>query len=1061
MQSPGALRRLSCLAIAVAVVLAITSVGHAQADAASATLTGVLTDATGAVLPGATVTVSSLERGTTRSSLTDEVGAYRVLLLEPGPYDLRLELAGFSPRVLRGIELTVGQIGVYDTQLAVGPFTSSAEVVVSAQVSEPRRSQQASTITNAQIEAQPNINRVFSSYVMTLPAVTDADVPRSQNPGFVWPTGGFSIGGNNGRNNLITVDGGEHEYGTGTIRTPLNVESIQEFQVNRNGFAAEFGFTAGTAVNVITKSGTNEVRADGYTYLRSSSMASRNYFDTSATPHNQFVTLGGNIGGPLRRNRLFGFVAIEGLRAEQDRFHPFLDSLEVYGPTSNPLASISLREQERYLQQVAASSDPNIRRIGTALRQTLTATTYPGPMRLLQDASGAITARDWRQYYIGRIDYQSNTRDVVNVRFSAFRARTDSSFVAASPMTAESAGSDITARDMTVLGTWSRAFGASTMNQTRVQVAFNDAPINPKSQAPTINIDNVGTFGRNGQLPIEIDQHRFQFDDTLTLIRGRHTVKLGGSYRPVDYKVRAELFFAGQWTFSSGIYPLLLAVSPADQAALLAFHLSALDPATGRPYGPAGPSLAALSGLQAFNLGLPFLMYQGFNNPIWADWAHYLGIFAQDSWQATNRVTLDYGLRFDRESEPTPLTAHNFVSPRLGIAWDLFGDQKTVVRASGGLFYAPIFFQVPELGALLSDSGRYINQILLTPLSPQSPMALWQTGLSAGKLPSQPLTETDLRTLGVSIGRGAPGRVIVDVDPDYTNPYSIQGSVGMTRQVRSDLAVEVAYLTYRGRHLGLSQEANYRETGFVDRLLGPAYVAVDPTIIQRNVARSIGRSTYDALTMSLTKRLSRGHQYHVNYALSHAMDNVTDLDSTFSAFMPTRLDREWADSTFDLRHNLNAAAVFQIAPAPGTNVLRRIAGNITVSPVFTLRSGLPFTLRIGRDINGDTHDLYDRPFLADRNTGRGAWLSSLDLRVTKQFPLGRGGRVRAAAIAEISNLFNRTNFISVNDIVGTDPQYLEGSFRRRGSRSIPSTSPLGFNVAAPGRQLQVGFKLLL
>src|SRR5262249_25656935 len=155
--------------------------------------------------------------------------------------------------------------------------------------------------------------------------------------------------------------------------------------------------------------------------------------------------------------------------------------------------------------------------------------------------------------------------------------------------------------------------------------------------------------------------------------------------------------------FSSGVYPLLLAVAPSDQPALAAFNATAINPSTGQPYGPVGPTLAALNGLEAFNLGLPLVLYQGFNNPVWADWAHYAGVFAQDSWQLHRRLTFDYGLRFDREAEPTPLAPHRFVSPRLGMAWDINGDQKTVVRASGGLFYAPIFFQVPENGSLLND----------------------------------------------------------------------------------------------------------------------------------------------------------------------------------------------------------------------------------------------------------------------------------------------------------------------------------------------------------------------
>ena len=1040
-------------------LIAFAPTVHAQVDAASAALIGTITDPTGAVLPGATITVVSVARGTTRTTVTDRVGVYRVSVLEPGQYDLRIELTGFSPRVISGIDLTVGQVAVYDAQLPIGTITGSVEVTLPARVADPKRTQLANTVDRIQIDAQPNINRVFSAYVLTLPGVTDADVPRAQNPGFVWPTGGFSIGGNNGRNNLLTVDGGEHEYGTGTIRTPLNVASIQEFQVNRSGFAAEFGFTAGTAINVVTKGGTNRFSGEAYTYFRSDAMAARNYFAKSSDqPHNQFVTPGVTIGGPLRRDRLFGFFAFEGLRAEVDRFHAFVDNVDVAGPSANPLASIASREQDRYLQQLAASSDPNIRRIGGALRQTLTTANYAATMDMLRSASGAVTARDRRQFYTGRVDAQPSGRDALTVRVTSFRPRTDSSFIAPSPLTAESAGSEVTVRDVTILGTWARTIGSSMTHQLRVQAALNDAPIAPKSQAPAIKIDGVGSFGRGPTVPIEVDQHRFQFEDTLSILRPRHAMKFGASYRPIDYNVRAELFFSGQWTFSSGVYPLLLGVAPADQAALIGFNATTNDPSTGRPYGPTGPPLAALSGLEAFNLGLPLVLYQGFNHPVWADWAHYLGLFAQDSWQASRRVTLDYGLRLDREAEPTPLAPHTFVSPRAGVAWDVGGDRKTVVRANGGLFYAPIFFQVPEFGSLLNDSGRYINQVLLTPASAQSPIGLWQAGLVMGKLPKQPLTETDLRALGVPIGPGAPGRVIYDVDPKYTNPNTIQASVSVTREISADAAIEVAYLAYRGRHLGLSQESNYRETGVVDPQLGPMYTRIDPTITQRNVARSIGRSHYDGITLSLTRRFTRGQQYQLNYALSHARDNVTDLDAGFSAFMPTRLDREWADSTFDVRHNVTASAVFQTGPATSRGILRRVVADTTLSPVFSVRSGLPFTLRIGRDVNGDAHDLYDRPFPADRNSSRGAWFSSLDLRLTRQ--LSSRHRVRADGIIEVANLLNRTNFIAVNDVIGTDPQFLGGPFDRTGSRALPPSSPLGFSAAAAGRQMQIGFRLL-
>jgi hypothetical protein len=194
----------------------------------------------------------------------------------------------------------------------------------------------------------------------------------------------------------------------------------------------------------------------------------------------------------------------------------------------------------------------------------------------------------------------------------------------------------------------------------------------------------------------------------------------------------------------------------------------------------------------------------------------------------------------------------------------------------------------------------------------------------------------------------------------------------------------------------------------------------------------------------------------VNYAVGRSIDDTSDTDAGLSAFMPTRLDRERGRSTFDIRHNFSAHGMI-FTPPPTGSALHRVFGNMTISPVVYARSGIPFTLRIGRDSNGDTHGAYDRPFLADRNTGRGAAFISVDLRVSRTFALGR--RYQVQAMVDASNLFNRVNFIAVNDVIGTDPQLLRGPFDVKGRRDLPGTSPLGFSVAAPARQLQFGIRV--
>ena len=1045
---------------ALLLLLALPASSWCQADVSTATVTGTLIDQTGDRMPAASVVLVSIERGTVRNATTDNAGVYRLSLVDPGTYDLQFAAPGFATRTMR-IQLNVGQVAVVDAQLQVAGVVEQVVVTGAEQLIDVRRTQQANIVASRQVEYLPNVRRDFTPYVLILPGVSDPEAARAQNPGMAWPSTGFAVGGGNGHANLLTLDGGEHEYGTGVYRTPLNVETIREFQVNRNAFAAEFGFTSGSAVNIVTKSGTNRVSGDAYSYYRSDGLAARGYFDPpESSAYFQTVTVGATLGGPLVRNRLFGFGAYEGWRADRTRSKPYLDNVEIYGPTSTPSASIGLRSQEAYLARLAASSDPNVRRIVANLRQALTTTNYPATMALLRQNSGDITAKDRRHYTMGRVDYESDRGDTITGRFTSFRSTTDGSFTVDAPLQAPSNGIVIRAPDYALLGTWSRVLNSASVNQMRVQFAHNDSVVDPVSpQGTSINIDGVATFGRYATAPFAIRQKRYQLEDVFSSYRSGHTWKIGASYRPIDYNVRHELWFSGDWTFASGIYPILLAVPPADQSTLALANVTTIDPLTGTSYAATGPAAAALTGLQAFNLGLPFLYRQGVHNPEWSGWAHYLGSFAQDSWEVSRRFTLDYGMRFDVDAEPAPLQRHAYVSPRGGAAWDLSGTKHTVIRAGAGVFYAPIGVQVPYFGALLDDSGRYINQIFKTPLDgAQSPAALWGAGSALGRLPGGALSEADLRTLGVATGARAPGRVIFEVDPAYENPYTIQASVGISHQIANDMGIEVAYLSSRGHHLGLSREMNYRETGVVDALLGPTYTAIDPTIVERNVAAAIGSSVYHGMTVSLTRTYSRNYQFQVNYTLSRLEDDVTDVDFGLSAFMPTRLDREWGRSVFDVRHNLVAHAVLQTPAWDGRGTVLRALARLSVAPVFRVRSGGPFTLRIGRDINGDTHSNYDRPFQAERNTGRGPAFAQLDLRLSREFSSGLEP-ARWEVLVEATNLTNRTNFIAVNDVVGTDPQYLNPPFDRKGVKGASRFTPLAFNAAAPGRQVQVGVKL--
>ena len=1015
-----------------------------QADVSTAALKGTITDQSGGVVAGASVKVTSTDRGLEHLANTDGAGLFQVPFLAPGNYEIRIEAKGFETHILKNIALTVGQIAVLDTSLKVGSVGDQIFITTEAPLVETERTQQANTIQSKQIESLPNIGRGFLNYVYTLPGVSSSNAPRAQGNGnFNFGSTGFSIGGSNGRANLITVDGGENEFGDGEPRFYVSPESVQEFQVNRNGFAAEFGFTSGTAMNVISKSGTNNFHGSVYAYFRDQRTSARNYFDRNATKaFDQQLYPGLTVGGPIVKNKLFFFTSYELPRLTTARFRAFTNNLALLNPDAT---------QTAFLAKLNSSADTNVKRIAGLLQTQLTSTSYPDTIQLLRRDEGTFADGSRDHQLSNKIDYQPSVNDSFSGRFSFFKHSETGNECASSPV-CTSNRTLLRSRDYTALIGWTRNLRPNLINQARFQFS-PDTAAQTSSVDPTgseLNIGGVGSFGRSFTAPFNTFEKRFQFEDNLSWIKNNHFVKFGGSYRPVRYNVVNALWFGGAWAFSPGIYSALSGLSAADQTSVVAFN-----------GGAAG--IPTLNGLQSFNLGLPLTYRQGFGNPEWTDWAKFLGVFIQDSWKISKRLAVDYGVRFDSDAEPKPLRTYNHVSPRLGFAWDPLGDGKTVIRGGGGLFQAPVGYQIDYLTNLLNDSGKYIDQIFRITTAA---IPIWQAGVKLGRLPFRGLSEAEVQAQGVATGPKSSGRVVFDAASQYVNTYSAQFNLGVTRQLAKDFSLDLAFNHYRGAHIQLDQEINFKKTGATIAGIGPAFTAIDPTIAQFNNYSSIGNSNYNGMTASLTKRYSANSTFQVHYTFSHSIDDVTDYNSAFAAHDPTNLQLEKATSSFNVKHNLVANGVFNSPWKAGKDAgaLGYILGDITLSPIVYLRSGIPFTLLLGGDRNGDNHG-GDRPIFASRNTGLGANFYSWDMRLDKHFYINRDRGIRADFVVEGVNLLNHTNFQAVNNLsAGNLPKYLvgpfpDGVFNVRGDKSLPQSAPLGFASSFDPRRLQFGLKI--
>jgi hypothetical protein len=1093
----------------------------AQVDYASATLRGTVFDPQEKVVPGATVRVSNAATGWTRVAMTEPDGSYYIPALTPATYQIEFEAAGFQRMVATNIALTVGQIVQYDVHLTVGPMNTGVEVSGNvAPLIQVHESQQANTVIRLQVENLPNISRSFTESIYTVPGVVSSHGAALQDPGVGtgFLSSGFSVGGSNGRNNLVTIDGGENDYGSGALRlSHVPIDAVQEFQVNRNAFQAEFGFTIGTAINMVTRGGTNQFHGSAYTYFRNHSTDAANFFHKLANPNSvpfeQSIQSGGTVGGPIQRDKLFFFTAFERQKldsatvqnlAGEAEFQGIAAQANGYDPSTGTCPNQNTAHQQVtqlcYLTQLANSRSP-ISPVGVGLLAspvfgpplahpilnalvTPNDGTFNGIISVLgaeRGIPGYNTPLGRYNNWVSRFDYLPRAQDSLFLRFLFMK---EANSVAPQPPT--SVFDNL--KDYTLTASWIRVTGPRAVNFARVQVvpqntAFSRTPLPNRSE---IDLGNQITLGNPFAFPYEARWKRFQFDDSLSLRKGAHDLKFGASYRPDYYNVLEQLWFGGQWKFADGAIPILALLPPATQSALVAYNI-----AQGYPAG--GPPSTNLTAAQSFLAGTPITLLQADSrsNAAWADWAHSLGIYAQDSWRVSPKLTLNYGARLDYDHEPTPVPHSVYASPRLGLAWDPNGDGKSVVRMGGGLFVAPIEFMIPFYVNLLGTSGRYINQGALVAGVPSPPFpsifAAWAVQATAATTanPNPALTAAQLASVAAVIkppGTTAFGSVIYTLGADFKPTYSIQASMSVARQIASDLSLELGYNLYHSVHIVQNVESNFVENSAlpVDPFNGPSYMvrpgatAGEPnsSILQNNATSSVGNGIYSGFTASLTRRMNHGLQLQANYTFSRAIDNTSDFSSLSTPFRPDLLKLDRALSDFNITHTLVANAVYTTPFLPGQRKpLSRVLADVTVSPIVYAHSGIPFTLLVPGLSNGTVgHSANARPWQEGRNDGIGPNFISADLRVSKAFYIRRESGLRLDLIAQSQNLLNRINFAIVNNNFPADPNFplpnggtlSQGPYRVSGFKPASVTqfsSPLAFTSAYPARQLSFALRL--
>jgi hypothetical protein len=1025
---------------ALFLILFITLAALPQAQVSTGDVKGRVTDPSGAVVPGASITVTNVETGVSRTTTTLAIGEYRILVLLPGMYSIKIEAPGFAPQTRPSVQITVGRTVVIDAQLT--PASVQAEVIVQteAPLLEVEKTQQSSTIMVEQIINLPLNKRDFLDLTMLTPGVTDAagliafTLPMLQ-------TSGLSFMGQGARYNSVNVDGVDNnDNAVGAVRSTLSQEAAQEFQVNLANFSAQFGRSSGGLVNIVSRSGTNKLHGDLFAFLRNQALDARNPFafgagGTDIDPPFRRWQAGFTLGGPVKKDRTFFFLAYEGLRRRESRFVSFLENTRLFQPTNEQTALIS-----------AMASSPLLSTLAGLLRENLTtsSTTFPETVNLLQSNSGVFPFRNNDNKASLRLDHHLKNSNQMFGRLTF--ADLDTIGETQGGLTAPSRSTTLQIQDYAAVFGGTNFFGSKRVNEFRFQFAYRNFNALPSDRfGPEININGVAFLGRSLYLPSLRTEKRWQWVDNFTLITGRHELKFGADFHYLPFNTTSEIFLGGRFIFGEGI-PLGLAIDNDPRAgpgsSQLLAALLGCTPAV--KLAECDALSQSITPLQAFNLGLPLVYQQGFGNPLAHLTNKLFGAYVQDSFRASQRLTLNLGFRYDSEFQPPPVHRdHNNFAPRIGFSFS--AADHTVVRGGYGIYYAPIFEAVGFIARVLD--GTQISEVLvpldLRILPPELGIAatsaqVWALAKSEGILGKRVIAASDIAKLGLR--PGITPAVISTVDKNIVNPYSQQGSFGVERAITTNLSLSANYLVNRGVKVLLGRNTNLRQSG--TNIYGPTFAPIDPRVLQNNQVESSGSSTYHGMVLTATKRYSRKNQFQVSYTLSKAIDNVTDIVTDLEAANQLDLRAERGLASVDQRHRLVISSV--------TN----LPFETTVAPIFIYSSGHPFNLLMGFDANGDTNPNTDRPPFAGRNTGIGPNLVTFDLRLAKDFRLGAEGSRRISAIIEAFNLFNRVNYSGVNTVVGTTLT----SYRVKGRKDLSPSNPLGFTSAFDPRQIQLAVK---
>jgi hypothetical protein len=963
--------RLRQLLAACLIVLAPLSLARtASAQAVTGTILGTVADTTGAVLPGVSVTVKHTETGLTRTLTTDSNGEYTAASVPTGTYTVTGEISGFKSVSLSNVQVGVDQRVRADIKLEVGAMTESVEIVAQTPLVQTSSSDLSTTVTEEQIKQLPLNGRNFVSLTRSIPGVLRG-IPGSNIDGagsLAWrASAAFSANGQRPRDNNYMLDGVDNnETWLQTVVVFPSVDALDEFKLQTSTYSAEFGRSLGGVVNIQIKSGSNAFHGSAYEFHRNDAFDANNFFNNRAGrpkpdfKQNQF---GGTLGGPIYKGRTFFFGDYQGLRINAGQ--TFLSTVPSMKMRNGDFSEISRVIYDPLTQTPFPGNIIPRNRFDPASANII-AQLYPEPNTAGRTGTGG---QPIENYLINpeltrtdnqgdiKIDHVLTNSNRMFFRYSNQKTKRD--LPANLPhgdngATFGAGKGDIDAWSMTFNDT--HTFGSGWLNEFRFgvnNIKFFMTPIdfgtNPAAAVgiPGINLNaatsamtqlgfqNIRGLGANSNQPLITNQNDFQFFDNVTWLKGRHTLKAGGSVTLRSREILNADTIVGNFGFNN---------NQTSNCAGLASGCT-INTATGFD-------------VASFMLGFAASKTRNlFDAETYTETRPEYALYIQDDFRVTNKLTINAGLRWDvfvpwievdnRQSNFDEVTGRFIVAsdnavvdgvevgrylqtysrkdlgPRIGMAYDVRGDGRTIVRGGFGVYWN---FSPGGTSSSKAQNPPFLQSTALTTTVGQTTLRV-QDGL-----PPPP---------GVDPNRPSAGTTRSIFDVNFRDAYAQNWNLNLQQAFGANYALELAYVGSRGRQMMLKGDPNQAPpvVGVTDQNRNRPYAALWPALRTVGQAQSVGTLDYHALLVKFQRRFADNFSVLNSYTYGKSIDLNSDNDGTVTLTNVYDPQYNRGPSDYDVTHTLSSSVIYEL-PFGRDNWW----GGWQTNGILYLRSGLPLTI---------------------------------------------------------------------------------------------------------------------